>query len=901
MRIAQVDLENVKSYERESIIFTPGTNAICGYNGAGKSTILEAVGFAVFDYLSTTQDQFVREGEKLATVAVHLVDYDDRTYHVVRKCGSYSQYYIYDPEIDQKVADGKSDTMAWLNEFLGVEEAGDLSAIFRDAVGVPQGLLTAAFLETPGRRKDVFNPLLRVDEYEQVWGALLRPKRYLEGLTHEADRRIAGLQSKVEDLPGLEERATGLAVEIAADEARRDEVASELDDVTERKKAMEAVKDQLDALEQQVTPAEERVKGLVDRLADTRAAVERARQAQAVVEDTEEAHTAYLEAQLSLEALEMEREAREKLKERLRTYQVDLTVACERNKRLQRELEDVAAAEAMMVTLEPQVAEQKRMEDRLVKAERAAQQLADKQEELEREKDRLAKLKTQQKEVEAGLEQREAVQEEIGILRAQSHTLVELREDLVARISGLETERERLTEQRAQLEAVETAECPLCERSLTPEHRAELLERNRKEDEQLEQELDEAKSELEEIEREQKENEKALRKLEKQLANLPRPAEIEDLVERIAAQRDVVEQMEAAVAELIGVPDEVERLKDALDELGDPRRDYQRTVDTAKRRPALEEDLAATVDQVTELNEQVTTVEEELAAYVDLDERLNTQRAALATHEPDHRRYLEHIREAETLTKRQEKIDELEAELETARAKRNRLIADRDEIAAEYDAEVYSQVAARYTELDRLAATLEERLSQRKEQLIEIQTRIEDLIEVQAELTDTQAEREEYVALLALLEQMRRVLRDAGPKITRALVEVISLQAARLYADIMTDHSARLRWTEEYGIELVSSGRERTFSQLSGGEQMAAALAVRLALLKEISEINVAFFDEPTANLDDRRRDNLARQILDVKGFSQLFVISHDDTFEQDTDNVVRVMKEEGTSQVMEV
>ncbi len=146
-------------------------------------------------------------------------------------------------------------------------------------------------------------------------------------------------------------------------------------------------------------------------------------------------------------------------------------------------------------------------------------------------------------------------------------------------------------------------------------------------------------------------------------------------------------------------------------------------------------------------------------------------------------------------------------------------------------------------------------------------------------------------------------------------MEVISLQAARLYADIMADHSARLRWTEDadnpYEITLRSDGRERGFQQLSGGEQMAAALAVRLALLKEVSAVDLAFFDEPTANadawhpIDDRRRDNLAEQILDVKGFSQLFVISHDDTLgkasspEQDTDHVVRVVKDDGGSQVV--
>ena len=55
----------------------------------------------------------------------------------------------------------------------------------------------------------------------------------------------------------------------------------------------------------------------------------------------------------------------------------------------------------------------------------------------------------------------------------------------------------------------------------------------------------------------------------------------------------------------------------------------------------------------------------------------------------------------------------------------------------------------------------------------------------------------------------------------------------------------------------------------------------------------------PTANLDDHRRDNLAGQILKIKGFSQLFVISHDDNFERDTDNVVRVVKENGVSRAV--
>jgi len=100
---------------------------------------------------------------------------------------------------------------------------------------------------------------------------------------------------------------------------------------------------------------------------------------------------------------------------------------------------------------------------------------------------------------------------------------------------------------------------------------------------------------------------------------------------------------------------------------------------------------------------------------------------------------------------------------------------------------------------------------------------------------------------------------------------------------------ASLRWDSGYEITLEEDGHERPFANMSGGEQMAAALAVRLALLKELSDIRLAFFDEPTTNMDEERRRNLAQQIGRIKDFDQLFVISHDDTFEGFTDRVIHV------------
>ncbi len=46
--------------------------------------------------------------------------------------------------------------------------------------------------------------------------------------------------------------------------------------------------------------------------------------------------------------------------------------------------------------------------------------------------------------------------------------------------------------------------------------------------------------------------------------------------------------------------------------------------------------------------------------------------------------------------------------------------------------------------------------------------------------------------------------------------------------------------------------------------------------------------------MDELRRMNLAEQIRRVRGFDQLIVISHDDTFEQGLDSLIRLRKVDG-------
>ena len=387
-----------------------------------------------------------------------------------------------------------------------------------------------------------------------------------------------------------------------------------------------------------------------------------------------------------------------------------------------------------------------------------------------------------------------------------------------------------------------------------------------------------------------------LEEKEARLETLPRPAKAAELQTEIEKEGKTVTELEAEIATLSEAPAEVERLQADLDALGDPRRAYQRAEDVAERRAPVEQELAETAEKIEALEAEQDELNEALAAYADLDADLAAQRDIQTEHERAHQRYLAHRREAEALEKREETAEQLRLDLQEAEAQLQKITEEREAVAEQYDAEAYAVLEERQSALQKDLGAVEADLRQWHEQLTDLQAEIAQLEEAQAELESVQDEHAELLELRTLMQYLRQVLRDAGPEIRRQLVELISLQADRLYSEIMQDHTVRLRWTEDYGIELTQAGRQRSFAQLSGGEQMAAALAVRLGLLRQVSTINLAFFDEPTANLDERRRDNLAEQILEIKGFSQLFVISHDDTFEQDTDHVIHVVKEDGAS-----
>ncbi|HEY9805252.1 MAG TPA: AAA family ATPase, partial [Candidatus Obscuribacterales bacterium] len=293
-----------------------------------------------------------------------------------------------------------------------------------------------------------------------------------------------------------------------------------------------------------------------------------------------------------------------------------------------------------------------------------------------------------------------------------------------------------------------------------------------------------------------------------------------------------------------------------------------------------------------EVAQAVTHLEAQLAEFADLPDQIEAQKAQKAMCQTARDLYLQNQKDAEQLPT-------LEAEFEAAIAQLSTLTTDQAivqaqlaQLAETYDPQHLQEVEVNYNNLRSQKDQIEGGLPQKQKFLAQIEHQVAELQAIADQRTQAQANLLERQRVQQFISDARQVYNQAGPRITKFYIEEISREADKLFRELINRQNVALEWTGDYEIRIQEGGYWRTFRSLSGGEQMCAALAVRLALLKVLADIDVAFFDEPTTNMDRARREQLAEAIANIKSFRQLFIISHDDTFENVTENLIRVERE---------
>ncbi|HEY9897274.1 MAG TPA: SMC family ATPase, partial [Candidatus Sericytochromatia bacterium] len=334
------------------------------------------------------------------------------------------------------------------------------------------------------------------------------------------------------------------------------------------------------------------------------------------------------------------------------------------------------------------------------------------------------------------------------------------------------------------------------------------------------------------------------------------------------------------------------RLAQELDALGDPRGRCRLQQKELQQEPSLQVKIQALQNSLAIDQQAIATLDQQLATFADLAETLQKQQALREQHRAAHQEYLEHQKLANSRRERDQLLQTAIAQLQTLEQDAKTVSAERDRLNETFDAAHFQTVQTVYQQTKDQSIALNASLPDKLKYLTDLNQQLMRLETIQAKRSQAQGLVEQKRKTQRFVKFARDAYKKAGPRITERYVQNISREADRLFRELLNRPNVGLEWTREYEILVQEGAHTRRFINLSGGEQMCAALAVRLALLKVLADIDIAFFDEPTTNMDKPRRDHLAEAIANIKTFRQLFVISHDDTFEKVTENIILVERE---------
>ncbi len=181
MILTDIRLENIKNISFFEAEFSTGINLISGAPSSGKSTIFEAIGFVLFDYLAVKKELFVKKGESEGLVRLGFVSKrDGRSYALVRSTGSL--YYLFNREQRYKVFETKKDVLCWVLGELALPGHDSLPYIFRYVLLFKSFGGFFELLSNPAKTSKTVSKLLGLSRYDS-FGA--KTSIYVDKLTEK--------------------------------------------------------------------------------------------------------------------------------------------------------------------------------------------------------------------------------------------------------------------------------------------------------------------------------------------------------------------------------------------------------------------------------------------------------------------------------------------------------------------------------------------------------------------------------------------------------------------------------------------------------------------------------------------------------------------------------------------
>lgn len=278
--IKELTLENWTSHRKSTLSFGKGTNVLIGVIGSGKTSIMNALCFALYGTFpalankkTSIEGVIMQKPLEADSARIELVfEYDGEEYRVERlvwKGKKSSEAKLFKGK--QLIAGPKtSEVTERITDILQVDYA-----LFSRAVYAEQNQLDFFLRMTPLERKKRFDELLQISRYEIVRANALRVKNRFKEMCDDRKGWVQELKSRqrIEERVSLEEKILAKEKELSGLSERKRVLGEELEVVRkdlgleeEKEKKYREKKEECSVLKARIEDARKRTEGIKESL-----------------------------------------------------------------------------------------------------------------------------------------------------------------------------------------------------------------------------------------------------------------------------------------------------------------------------------------------------------------------------------------------------------------------------------------------------------------------------------------------------------------------------------------------------------------------------------------------------------------------------------------------------------
>ncbi|MFN3560389.1 MAG: SbcC/MukB-like Walker B domain-containing protein [Chloroherpetonaceae bacterium] len=805
---------------------------LTGENGAGKSSLIEAIPFCIWGKGRESNHELVRKGAKEARIELELELQNNiyRITRILRKNKSQQlEFAVYDRSInDFRTLTCKhvKDTEAEIQKRIGISYETFINSAF-----FAQGKADLFFRNGPTERRKVLSEILGLSHYEELSKKAKEVAKSLQGKLVLTLTRISLLKSDIASLPQLR---LDYDAKLAEEHAVKAELATLEDSLLALTSDLEAFKQK----ESELAVLNAELNSLKQRLEQ---------EARLVRQKESEVSAIDLRLQ-TRETLLLKQQQSESLKKELELLDERQSLAQSLKEQISKLENDYNAKRAKLE------AEKKSAQGQLAQLN---QMIAQRQARLERK----AKLLQEHPQIQSKLD---ALKKECARLPEVESLLNATRtkvSDLRSAIASAQMQMDAISEKGKKVKELSDT-CPLCQSHIEESHKEHILQNYRDEYrayqvqkkhhedtlQVLQQELSQYEQELAALKQKEREQNKCAIELNQITTEMASLQEVERELKQIESDK-IVQEAKAKDAELelhalAQAKAEIEKLQAELSAIGYDAQLHQRKKSELKSFDSIERELAALESDEKRRNVLLQEISEHRQTYESLvqqhalkEENINALRKAL-------------IGKAE-----------LEMRLQTVSNEKREKTTRLQEVSSKCQALKFT--IDEKEEKEKTMKELEQEIGPEKETI--------ELYEILAEAYSVKG-----------VQQL--LLEKAIPEIERLANELLAQLTNNSFSlSLQTERQTQNNTVEQTLAIIISDANANTrlYETFSGGERFRIDFALRLALSKYLSNISgtpikMIVIDEGFGTQDQNGIEAMIEAMNQVcDDFEKLILITH--------------------------